>query len=188
MPLGGVAHRPARREPRRPADQDRRQPRSPGQPRRDRPVRAGRRCSTSTIRIARRRSRNLGEIRPWSRVRRARCARRSTAQRPLQGRRPSHPHRDGHARRRWRRRSQELLARYPAGEVASSGSRSAATTRARAPRWPSASTSTRSYRLEQADVILSLDADFLGAAARRSLRYARAVRVAPPRPKAAPTA
>ena len=41
MPFAGVGRRPARREPRRPADEDRRQPRSSVEPRRHRPLRAG---------------------------------------------------------------------------------------------------------------------------------------------------
>ena len=47
------------------------------------------------------------------------------------------------------------------------------TTRAKAAAWPSASTSTPQYSVEKADVILSLDADFLCTGAAR-LRHARA--------------
>ena len=71
-----------------------------------------------------------------------------------------------------------------------SGSRSAATTRARAAAWRSASTSTRSTPIEKADVILSLDADFLctGAAGLPHARAFASRRRARRRPRAAQSA
>ena len=57
-----------------------------------------------------------------------------------------------------------------------------ATTPAPAPGRPSASTSSRSYRLDQADVILSLDADFLDDGSRQAALRAGLRRAAPGRP------
>ena len=68
MTLGGVASGPAGGKPRRPADEDRRQSRSSRRAT-ARPICSRRaRSSRCTIRIARRRSLQLGEIRPWSAV------------------------------------------------------------------------------------------------------------------------
>ena len=94
MPLGGVGHRAAGREPRGAADQGRGQPAASRQPRRDRRLRAG--GDPRPLR-----SRPLADADeprrdpPVVGVPRRRCARRSTAQQPLQRRRPAHPDRDG---------------------------------------------------------------------------------------------
>ncbi len=93
-------HRPARREPRRPADQGRRQPGSSVQPRRHRRVRAGRDSRTL-------RSRSVAdhhEPRRNPSVRRVlrRAARRGHRPAVEEGCGPAHPHRDrgvAHARR-----------------------------------------------------------------------------------------
>ena len=102
---------------------------------------------------------NLGEIRPFSAFAAAmrRC---STAQQATQGagiriltETVASPTLGGADRRGPRRGSRRRSG--------CSGSRSAATTPAKAAGSPSANTSTPQYSIEKADVILSLDADFL---------------------------
>ena len=84
---------------------------------------------------------------------------------------------------------QQMLAQLSRRRSGSSGSRSprdnaraGARARVRRVRRAACTTSTK------ADVILSLDADFLASDGAGNLRYARAVRVAPPRRRRAPTA
>ena len=85
---------------------------------------------------------NLGEIRPWSAFLGAiRAALDGAA--AAQGRRPAHPHRDGHLADAGRADPRAARA-LPVGEVAPVGSGRAATTRAPARSSRSASTSTRS--------------------------------------------
>ena len=82
--LRGVGRRPARREPRGPADEDRRQPRSSVEPRRHRPLRAG--GDPRPLR-----SRSLADDHaprrdpPVRRVRRPRCSAVLAAQQATQG-------------------------------------------------------------------------------------------------------
>ena len=127
-----------------PADEDRRQPRSPVEPRRDRPLRAGRRSSASTIPIARRRSptsarsgRSSAFVAAMRSVLAAQQSKKgagirilteTVASPTLAAQIDEHP--DAPSRRR----------------SGCSGSRSAATTPARAAASRSASTSTRSTR------------------------------------------
>ena len=128
------------------------------------------RSSVSTIPIASQTLTNLGEIRPWSAFLGAiRAALDGAA--AAQGRRPPHPDRVGQLAdaRRADPRAARALSRRRSGI---SGIRPAARTRAPARSSPSASTSTRSTASISADVILSLDADFLGCGP-GSLRYAR---------------
>ena len=93
MTLGGVAHRPAGREPRRPADQGRRQSRS------SRPASAPpictrrRRCSRCTIPIAR--SRSCSSVRFVRGARSSRRCARAVGAVGGEGRRSPHPHRNG---------------------------------------------------------------------------------------------
>ena len=63
-------------------------------------------------------------------------------------------------------------AQLPAGATGTSTSRSAATRRAPARGWPSAGRVDTHYRFDRADVVLSLDADFLGGGP-ASVRYVR---------------
>ena len=171
-------HRPARREPRGAADQDRGQSRAPGQPRRDRRLRAGGDPRSLRSRSRARRDQPRRDP-PVAGVPRHDARRRSSAQEPLQRRRAAHPHRDGHLAdaRRPDPGAPRALSRGASG---TSGIPRRATRPRRAPSWPSARCVDAHYHFDQADVILSLDADFLGVAAPASLRYARAVRRAPP--------
>ena len=133
--------RPARREPRRTADEDRRQPASSGQPRRDRRLRAGRdpRPLRSRPRAdadqPRRDPPVVGVPRRDPRGARRRSSR---SRAPASA---SSPNRS--ARRRWPRRFASC-SRASRGEVAPVGSGRAARTRAPARGSRSASTSTRS--------------------------------------------
>ena len=128
-----------------PADEDRGQPRPPVEPRRHRPLRAGRRSSASTIRTARTTITNLGEIRPFSAffvgVAR-RCSRRS---RPKKGA-GLRILTETVASPTLAAQIDEILTRAARRRSGCSGSRSAATTPAKAAASPSASTSTRSTR------------------------------------------
>ncbi len=74
MPLGGAAHRRARRESHEPADEDRGQSGSSIESRRQRRVHAGRRSSASTIPIARRSSARSATRRPGA-ISSAHCSR-----------------------------------------------------------------------------------------------------------------
>ena len=148
MTLGGVGHRPARREPRGAADEDRRQPAAPGQPRRDRRLRAGgdprplrSRPRRATLTQPRRDPAVVG-------VPRRRSARRSTAQQPLQGRRPPHPDRDGQLADA-RRADSRICSRASRRRSGISGSRPAATTRAPARRLAFGEYVDAQYRFDQ---------------------------------------
>ena len=107
--------RPARREPRGPADQDRGQPAAPRQPRRRRRVRAGRDPRPL-------RSRSLADADqprrdpPVVGVSRRDARRRSTAQQPLQGRRHPHPHRTVASPTLGVADPATLLARFPSAK------------------------------------------------------------------------
>ena len=169
MPLGGVGDRAAGRKPRRAADEDRRQPAAPEQPRRDRRLRAGRdprplrSRSLADADQPRRDSSVVGVSR--------RDPRGADGAAAAQGRRPPHPDRVGQLADARRRRSASCSrASRPRNGI--SGIRPAARTRAPARSWRSAEYVDAQYRFDQADVILSLDADFLGCGP-GSLRYAR---------------
>ena len=153
-------HRPARREPRRAADQDRRQPAPSRQPRRDRRLRAG--GDSRPLR-----SRPLADADATSarsaRGRRssARSARRSTAQQPLQGRRPSHPDRVGQLADAGGADPRAARA-LPVGAGGISGIPASRDNARAGAKLAFGEYVDAQYRFEQADVILSLDADFLG--------------------------
>ncbi len=162
-------HRPPGRKPRRPAR--RRSRATPSIPTAwARPTSSRRpRCSISTIRIARRRSRTSARFGPGRRCS-ASCARRWSARMPVQG-----------AGLRILTESLnsptlgaqllDILARYPAAtwHQWDPAGRDSAHLGAKQAFGEVVDTQ---YRIEQADVILALDADFL-ASGPASLRYAR---------------
>ena len=119
MPLGGVAHRPARREPRGAADQDRGQPAAPGKPRRHRRLRAGgdpRPLRSGSLADADQPRRDPPVVGVPRRDQRG-ADRAEAAQR----RRPPHPDRVGQLADA--RRADPRAARaFPVGEMASVGS------------------------------------------------------------------
>ena len=171
MTLGGVAIRPAGREPRGSADEGRGQPAAPREPRRHRRLRARRSVLRSTIRTA------AGDH--------AARARSSTWTAFVGG----DAGRDAEHSRRARapglriltesvsvadagRSVQRALGALPAGPVAPVGASGRAARADGLEAWPSAATSTCSTAFDEADVILALDADFLGCGP-GSLRYAR---------------
>ena len=158
MTLGGVAHRPAGREPRRAPDENRRQSAAPGQPWRRGRVRAGggprpvRSRPRADADESRRDSPLVGVPRRGPRRRSPRSSRSKApafASSPNRSARRRSPHRSATSSRAFRRRN------------GISGIRRAAKTPAPARSSPSASTSERSTTSIKADVILSLDADFL---------------------------
>ena len=115
----------------------------------------------------------------------ARSARRSTRAAAAAGRRAPHPDRDRSARRRSPRRFAICSARFPSAQVAPVGSGQPRQRPRGRDGSRSASTSTRSTASTSADVILSLDADFLGcgpgiAPLRARLRRAPAARAGRP--------
>ena len=146
-------------------------PDHPGEPGRDRPVRAGLGAHALRSRIARSRS--------CSSARFARGARSS-------------PRCAAACRRRRRRKGaglriltetvasptlaaqiQQVLAQHPEREVDSVGAGAPRQRARRRPRSRSASTSSRSTTSRKADVVLSLDADFLSSDGAANLRYMR---------------
>ena len=147
-------------EPRGAAHQDRGQPRAPGQPGRHRRPHARPRSSSSTTPTARRPSRYLGEIRSWGAFVAAAAA--ALAARSAAGRR-------GGLRILTETVTSPTLAAQIHAASPSTRRRSwhqyepvSARQRARGARWRSASPSKPRYDLAEADVVLSLDADFLG--------------------------
>ena len=179
---GGYARGRAGREPQGPADQGRGQPRPPGEPRRTDVF--GQAAVLGLYDPDRSQAvLYLGQMRTWGEFRAAlreplakRRAKGGAGLRILTGR--------SHARRRSRRRCRSSSSRLPAArwhEWEPVGSRQRARGRAC---WRSASPSSRQYRFDQADVVLSLDADFLAGAPGEPAARAR-VRGAPARPDAA---
>ena len=139
MPLGGIAHRPAGREPHGPPDQGRRQPRS------SRPASAPPTCSAQASVLGlydpdrSQVVRYVGEVQTLgatSPPRSTRAARRSRSDTAGAG--TAHPHRRRSPRRPWRAQMRELLAAVPAGDLAPvragdrDNARAAARTRLRA--------------------------------------------------------
>ena len=92
MPFAGAGHRPAGREPRRPADEDRRQPRSPVEPRRHRPLRAG--LDPRPLRSGSLADDHQPRRDPSVQRLRRRDAQRARRAAVEEGRGPPHPHRD----------------------------------------------------------------------------------------------
>ena len=170
MPLGGVGHRPAGREPRGTADQDRGQSRSPVEPRRDRRLRAGDgadavRPGSRAVHQVPRRDPSLGHASS------SRCgiALGERRRRPAPGSVPDRPIGIAHAGGQLK----EVLAALPQAKLHAVRARQRATACARARALAFGEPSTPHYRLDQADVIVSLDADLFGAGTAGNVRYAR---------------
>ena len=157
-------------EPRRPAHQDRRQSRSI-RPRSARAIPIRRpRCCSCTIPTARRRSAFTGRDSLLGRLLR-RTARRCSPAEGQERRGHPHSHRDRHLAHHGgpAPRHSEAVSRAPSGI---SGSRPGRTARAPPPCRPSAQPVNTYYNLANANVVVSLDSDFL-ASGPASLRYAR---------------
>ena len=138
-------HRAARREPRRPADEDRRQPGSPVEPRRHRRVRAGgdpRSLRPGSLADAHAISARFGRS---ARSSAAMRRRRSSAQQAAQGA-GLRILTETVASPTLAAQITELLAQLPAGEVDPVGAGRPPQRPRRQPRWRSANTSTRSTR------------------------------------------
>ena len=114
----------------------------------------------------------LGEIRPWGsfvQAMRNQLGELTGARR----RRAALPQPRPSARPRWRRSFTELLAALPQAKWHQYEPGLARQRARRAARSPSATPVDVHYRLDQADVIVALDADLFGAATPGNVRYAR---------------
>ena len=153
--------RRAGREPRRPAHQDRRQPGASRLAGRLRPVSRRLRCCSSTIRTARSALTFQGEIRSWGGF--YGDLRGMLAEQQSEKRRGhSHPHRDRHFAQHGRPAEyhQEALS---AVEVASVGAGGGAQRARGRDDWRSGDRSTRITISSNANVVVSLDSDFLAS-------------------------
>ena len=153
-------------------------PDHPGEPRRDRRRSRRPRCSASTIPTARRRSRTLGEIRTVERLPSTRSRRRSTRSGATQGaglRILTETVTSPTLGRADRRRCSTTFPQAKWHQCEPVGRDNA---RAAARAAPSARPSRRSYHFDQADVILALDADFLGGGPGQPALRARVRRAA----------
>ena len=163
-------HRAARREPRGPADEDRGQPAASGQPRRDRRLRAGRDprpLRSRPLADADRTSARSARGRAFLGAIRAALDGAAAAQRaPASG---SSPRRS--ARRRSPRRFATCSRGIPSAKWHQWEPASRDNARAGA-RLAFGEYVDAQYRFDQADVIVALDADFLGCGP-AALRYAR---------------